>query len=158
MGGYLNYYHDSYLESLYESLGFKVVKRSKYDKKLADPQAPERDVIYAEYKGETNDPQIIAGMFEAAWNRRLDSAEVPGAVLNEINDKFSEQQGGEVGAREQALPEGRTKNFLERAWPSYRVAEEDTAPGSPINPTKNILVKDKPGSNKDMSSCTDICT
>jgi hypothetical protein len=128
-------HYEGFLSEFYSALGFVEVKREKEGN---------RTVIFSEYKGETNDPRIVAGMYEAAWNKRLGRDGITKTVLEEIYEQFDSKERQRLADSKQELFGRSTKNYLERNWLTYQEGVNDTLVEAGINPVKNVLVKSKP--------------
>ena len=142
-GTWLNNY-DGFLTKFNESLGFKVTERKAWDEKQKPVGWVEEDgkpdYITMEYKGETYDPLVIAGMYEAAWDKRLDIEPASRTILNSLTYRPQSATRREVDTRKQAKAAERTEAYLTRSWGDYQKGAVDTAPESSIFPTKNILI------------------
>lgn len=115
----------------YESLGFKQGKGTRM-----------------EFKGETYDPLIIAGMYEAAWNKRLDADRATAKVLNAISDRSGGAARRELGIIEPGEVEKRNKEYLRRNWATYKDGVNNTKTSTGINPVKNVLVTDSKAASR----------
>jgi hypothetical protein len=143
--------YDGHLGRLYESLGFRIKQIAPWDPNLAPSgwEGPGRNVLTMEFEGGAYDSYIIAGSYEAAWNRRLGADGPAAAILNAVHGRFDrEARGGLVpGERERA--EKRVRDYLSRTVKNYDKGVNETAPLTNILPFKNILVqKKKAKSNK----------
>jgi hypothetical protein len=73
-----------------------------------------------------NDPFILAGMYEAAWNRRLEDVPDARRVLDEINKRIGRQVRGELRSGEQGAVDRATRAYLSGNWVSYKESEKES--------------------------------
>jgi hypothetical protein len=138
---------DGHLTTLWGSIGFEEVRRVKWDDKLAPEgwnykKYGKPEVVYNEFKQNTSDPRILAGMFEALRGKRLDSDPRAKEVLDGVYREAAGKTRGKVDVGKPAEIEGRISRdlkgvLLNNSLPTYDKAVVTTHPG------RNVYIKKK---------------
>jgi radical SAM superfamily enzyme YgiQ (UPF0313 family) len=94
-------------------------------------------------EGNSNDPFILAGIFESTWNKQLDADPDSADILNEIVRQYGETIRTGLGKTKSEQIKKTNSEYLQRNWLNYNNASKQTDRGI-LNPYKNIYVKTDP--------------